>query len=235
MKKILAYHSIGDPVKETGANLYCVSEANFRKQMKCAKDSAITITFDDGDITNYTKAYPILKALGMTAHFFIIGEWVGAPGYMDWRQIKELQDSGMTIGSHGMTHRILTTLSDAELDHEFTDSKKLLEENLKVRITSFSIPRGLTNRKVIEKAKWCGYAKIFTSNPHDNDGVLFGRIVVRSDWDMKRFESIVNNGPSFRDNAVIFIKNTSRKILGDENYDKLRTTIINLRPTSSNL
>ena len=31
----------------------------------------IEITFDDGDITNYLNAYPVLKELGLKAYFFI--------------------------------------------------------------------------------------------------------------------------------------------------------------------
>lgn len=224
--RILAYHSVGDSVKEAGASLYCVLGAKFRAQMECLRGKDVMITFDDGDITNYTKAYPILKELGMKACFFIIGEWVGAAGYMSWREIKELQGAGMTIGSHGMTHRILTTLSDYELDYEFIASKKLLEDNLKAQISSISIPRGLFNKRVIDKVKEYGYSKIYTSNPHDTGGVLLGRIPVRADWDMKRFKRIVNNGPSLMDNAVSFIKDSLRKALGDENYDLLRSRIL---------
>ncbi|MDP3791839.1 MAG: polysaccharide deacetylase family protein [Candidatus Omnitrophota bacterium] len=175
------------------------------------------LTFDDGDITNYTKALPILKEFGMRASFFIIGEWVGKNGYMDWSQIKNLQDNGMTIGAHGMTHRILTELNDDELSYELMESKRLLEEHLDCSIATLSIPRGFYNKRVMDKAKEIGYDTIFTSDD---------RIVIRSDWDLNRFMNIINNGPSFIDRTKKFIKNSARRTLGDKNYDKIRSGLL---------
>ncbi len=215
--KILAYHSIGDRVKEAGAGFYCVSEDAFRHQIEYLRGKDVMITFDDGDITNYTKAYPILKEFGIKAHFFIICGWVGAPGYMNWEQIKELSDSGMIIGSHGMTHRILTELNDVELYHELRESKRVLEENLSCSIDTLSIPRGFCSQKVMNKATEIGYKTIFTSDD---------RIVVRSDWDLDRFISVINNGPSLMDKAKELIKKSARRTLGDRNYDKIRSGLL---------
>lgn len=215
--KILAYHSIGDSVKEVGAGLYCVSEDVFREQLEYLRNKDVIITFDDGDITNYTKAYPVLKEFGLTAYFFIIGEWVGAPGYMGWREIKELQRGGMTIGSHGMTHRILTELNDVELYHELRESKSVLEKNLSCTIDALSIPRGFCSQKIMNQAAEAGYKTIFTSDD---------RIVVRSDWDLGRFISVIDNGPSLIDKAKEFIKNSVRRTVGDRNYDKIRSGLL---------
>ena len=92
--KTLAYHSIGAPTAEAGAGLYCVSEESFRAQIGylCSKIGTVpigdsphfTITFDDGDITNYRNAYPILKEFGLNAYFFIIVATSGTDGYMEW-------------------------------------------------------------------------------------------------------------------------------------------------------
>ncbi len=224
--KTLAYHSIGDSVKEVGAGLYCVPEDAFRKQLDYLRGKDVLITFDDGDITNYTKAYPVLKESQRTAYFFIIGEWIGTAGYMNWGQIKELQRAGMTIGSHGMTHRILTGLSDDELKYEFDASKKMLEDNLKTPIETISIPRGLYNAKIIDMIKKIGYKKIFTSDLNDSSDVIFGRMAVKEDWSVEYFMNAVEKGPSFREKAAAFIKNSSRKIIGDKNYDLLRTKML---------
>jgi peptidoglycan/xylan/chitin deacetylase (PgdA/CDA1 family) len=234
--KVLAYHSIGDSVAEVGAKLYCVPEEVFRRQMEylCktqvtraqerkAQETWVELTFDDGDITNYTKALPILREFGVKASFFIIGEWVGASGYMNWREIKELKDHGMTIGSHGMTHRILTGLNDKDLDYELRESKRLLEKNLGCGIDKLSIPRGFCSAKIIEKAKEIGYKTIFTS---DN------RIVVRSDWDMERFIRAVNGRHTVSEKVGGLIKRLSKRLLGARSYDIMRTKILNLRPMS---
>lgn len=98
MKKILMYHSIdgngnGNSNGEVGSRLYSVSRENFEKQMeyiKGLKNPHVIITFDDGDVTNYKYAYPVLKELGPCAYFFIIVSKVGTRGYMNWEEIKEL-------------------------------------------------------------------------------------------------------------------------------------------------
>lgn len=224
----LAYHSIGMPVDKTaGAQLYCVSCENFRQQMDyLSRGVNAVITFDDGDITNYTKAYPLLKERGLKAYFFIICELVGAPGYMNWKQIKELRDSGMMIGSHGMTHRVLTILKDNELEYEFSVSKKVLEDNLGGRIDTISLPRGLYNNRVMDKVKVAGYKKVFTSDATDSNEPLVGRISVRSGWNIGHFTNVVNNGPSFIDRTKELIKNSARKVMGDRNYDKIRSGLL---------
>lgn len=230
--RILAYHSVGEhSIKEIGARLYSVVLERFKEQMSYLRNTQYsipntTITFDDGDITNYLNAYPVLKEFGLKGYFFIICPWVGTDGYMDWNQIRELQDAGMTIGSHGMTHRILTELRDDELDYELTESKNILEENLKTKIDYFSIPRGFCNERVIDSAKRAGYKKIFTSDVRDMDGFRLGRIVVRADWDLDHFTKVLDNGYLIGDRAEYMMKNSLRKILGSGNYDKLRTAVL---------
>lgn len=232
--KILAYHSVGAKGNgEVGSELYSVSETNFKEQMEYLVDRRLQtidhrpiLTFDDGDITNYRCAYPILKELKLSAYFFIIASKVGIRGYMNWEEIRSLRDSGMIIGSHGMNHKILTGLGEVKLDYELRASKKFLEDNLLQSIVFFSIPRGFYNEKVIDKAKEIGYKAVFTSNIKDSDGFRFGRIPVRADWDLKRFARIINNGYSVKDKAGELIKNSSKKVLGAKYYDIVRTKIL---------
>jgi len=254
MNKILMYHSIGNhDNNEVGAGLYCVSVEKFREQMEwvCAfvryrvnalnattrqRDNATTrqrdnartilITFDDGLIDNYTNAYPILKEFGLKAYFFILVGKVGRDGYMNWEQIRQLRDAGMVIGSHGMTHRILTELNDAELDYELSESKKILEQKLGAGVEYLSIPRGFTNKNVIEKVKKVGYKAVFTSNPKDSDGYKRGRIPVKSNWSIEYFARVMKNGPSLKDRAGEWVKGLSKKMLGAKNYDRVRSAIL---------
>lgn len=240
MKKeiVLGYHSIDTPSDQPGAKLYCLSLERFREQIvliaktreHLAKngDGDPIISFDDGDITNYTKAYPILNQLGLKAYFFILAGCVGSEGYMNWEQIKELSNAGMIIGSHGMTHRILTSLNEKELDYELKDSKKILEDKLKIEINYFSVPKGHYNKHIIDKIMACGYKAVFTSNPEDRDGFFFGRIPVKANWDLKYFSKVINSGLPLKDRTVDFIKNSSKKILGAERYDKIRTRILKI-------
>jgi len=231
--KILMYHSIGISHNgEIGAGLYSVPVKNFEQQMELVHTTGTVpfgdcpcciITFDDGDITNYRHAYPVLQLLGLKAYFFILAGRVGTEGYMRWEQIRELKNSGMIIGSHAMTHRILTELSDADLDYELRESKKILEDNLGCPIDFFSVPRGFYNKKVIKKAKEAGYKAVFTSKPSDNDGYRLGRIAVKGSWSLGYFKRALINGLSFNDRVIEKIKDSSKLLLGVKNYDRLRS------------
>lgn len=232
--KILMYHAIEDAGNyEKGADLYCVSEARFREQLEVVADklkhdhkSDILITFDDGHITNYQYAFPLLLEMHLNAYFFIIPPKVGEPHYMNWERIRDLKARGMIIGSHGMTHRILTELNEKELGYELKESKKILEGHLKKSVDYFSVPRGFYNEKVIRMAREAGYKAVFTSNPKDADGFKFGRIPVMAGWSLEYFTRVLNRGLSVKDKTKQMIKNSSKRILGAANYNRLRSMIL---------
>lgn len=234
--RILMYHSIGvDGSNEVGSKLYSVSVENFKQQMtyisKRNNDKEgpwlpLTVTFDDGNITNFINAYPILNKFNIKAYFFIIISKVGVLGYMDWQQIRQLKDSGMIIGSHGISHRNMAGLSDSEIDCELSESKRTLEENLEQKVDYFSVPFGFYNKKILEKVRKAGYKGMFTSKFTDNDGFKFGRIAVRRNWDLNYFAKVINSGLSITDRSRELIKHTSKRVLGANNYDRFRAMIL---------
>jgi len=74
-------------------------------------DNPVMITFDDGYISNYKMAYPLLKTMHMKAVFFVIGWPVGMSAqpypalphiaHFSWDQAREMNDSGVgEIESH---------------------------------------------------------------------------------------------------------------------------------------
>ncbi len=72
----------------------------------------VCLTFDDGYLSNYELAFPLLKEFDMKATFFVIGATVGSKEYykdtdfritphFDKEEMKELSDSGLvSIQSH---------------------------------------------------------------------------------------------------------------------------------------
>jgi peptidoglycan/xylan/chitin deacetylase (PgdA/CDA1 family) len=74
-------------------------------------DKPVCITFDDGYLSNYELAFPILQQYNMKATIFAIGVSVGKEQYKDtdyemtphfsWEQAREMVDSGLiSIQSH---------------------------------------------------------------------------------------------------------------------------------------
>ena len=182
---ILMYHSVGDTDNITKLS---VSPENFERQMKFLKDNrynvitlekmagyiregkrppykSIAITFDDGYYNNYQYAYPVLKKSDLPATIFIIVSKIGLPGWLGWKELKEMSDSGLvTIGSHTVMHHWLPAVGTEVLKHELGDSKAILENNLGKPVNLFCYPLGVYNDRVKRFVKEAGYGCAVTSN-----------------------------------------------------------------------
>lgn len=237
------YHRIGDPeVDDFDPNVFSATVEEFDSQLILFKqhftiisvdelvamtkdNSAITkryavITFDDGYIDNYTKAYPVLQKHEVSAAFYIPIEYIDSPQipwwdeiawlikntkikalqlsfwqekifinsldinqsivdvlkavksdaknsmknklielrkatntsmpehiknkplFMNWQQLKTMSENNMHIGSHTCSHNILSHLTESEQRLEVVRSKKELEAQLNIEITSLAYPVG---------------------------------------------------------------------------------------------
>jgi len=77
-----------------------------------------------------------------------IEERVALPGeelqgrMLNWDQIRTMSRSGVSFGSHTMTHPVVSRLTSSELESELRDSKELLERRLDTPIVHFAFPFG---------------------------------------------------------------------------------------------
>jgi len=61
---------------------------------------------------------------------------------LNWDQVREITRSGFTIGSHSVTHPIMTSLDDASLKFELTESKAEIERQIERPVNAFCYPNG---------------------------------------------------------------------------------------------
>lgn len=73
--------------------------------------------------------------------------------FMNFDEIKEMIEEGMSFGSHSHSHPMLPQLTREEQIKEIRDSKKLLEKKLKQKIKLFSYPYGGFNKATIDILK----------------------------------------------------------------------------------
>ena len=80
--------------------------AEFKENFKIPKkNKEILITIDDGFKSFYLEAWPYLKKNKIPFILFISTEPVGKKGYMNWKQIKEVESEEFAfIGHHSHTH-----------------------------------------------------------------------------------------------------------------------------------
>ena len=118
----------------------------------------VVLTFDDGGLDNYEVAFPLLKSYGFIATFFVITSRVGKEGQMTWDQLREMNQAGMAVQSHTVSHPDLTQISGNKLAQELVDSRAKIEEEIKAPVYALAYPAGAYNSRVIEATKAAGYS-----------------------------------------------------------------------------
>lgn len=84
------------------------------KKLDCAY---VAFTFDDGYLSDYELAFPILKKYGIRGTSYIIPEFQdeNKPYTLTWGEIKEMYDYGWAFGCHTYAHSNLSLLTDDEI------------------------------------------------------------------------------------------------------------------------
>jgi peptidoglycan/xylan/chitin deacetylase (PgdA/CDA1 family) len=79
--------------------------------------ATIAFTFDDGYLSDFLYAYPILKKYGIRGTSFIIGEYPDkqTPYALNWEQIRAMHEYGWCFGCHTYAHSRLTELTSAQI------------------------------------------------------------------------------------------------------------------------
>jgi peptidoglycan/xylan/chitin deacetylase (PgdA/CDA1 family) len=133
-------------------------------------EGAVVITFDDGCASVHARALPLLQEAGFPAILFVATDPAAgcfAHGESQRRvtdeELRALEAGGVAIGSHGVAHRPLQAMSDAEIRHELADSRAALERALGRAVESFAVPLNWYGRRVRRIAEDVGYRAVMTS------------------------------------------------------------------------
>ncbi|MDT8902372.1 polysaccharide deacetylase family protein [Anaeroselena agilis] len=120
-------------------------------------DKAVFLTFDDGYLDNYSNAFPLLQASGMTGNFFVISGFLGRTDRMTGCHAIEMARAGMYVGSHTVSHRPLARLEKWENCAELMRSKAELEDILGKAVDFVAYPYGSYNGDTLDAAMEAGY------------------------------------------------------------------------------
>ena len=70
-----------------------------------------------------------------------------------WKELRALDPAIVTIGSHTLSHSILTSLPPAEVECELADSRRILESRLGRPVEEFAYPNGDFDEQVLACAR----------------------------------------------------------------------------------
>lgn len=173
---------------------------------------SLLITIDDGFRSTYLDALPVLEHYAVPAVAFI------SPGLMDdsspvsredhrpepyisWDEARILQERGITIGSHAMTHRSVARISREQAQQEIFLSRQVLKERLGQPVSAFAYPFGTRadfNTSTASLIRNAGYTCAFTSQhgviPAGSDAYALPRVKVEGGEGLWLFRRIARGG-----------------------------------------
>lgn len=253
---VLMYHALYASAAERDAidpadRPYAVEAGEFRRQLDSLAELAIPVvgpeslgapaegarpeggvllTFDDGHGSNYRTAYPLLRERGLGAIFFVTSDFIGQRrGFCSGPELREMAEGGMTIGSHGKTHRFFDDLSAAELMAEYRQSREAIEGHTGRAVTLLSFPGGRFRRSQIAPGLAAGYRLFFSSRVGASDvaaysdGSIIPRVAIRDATALAEFASIARGDWRWlaRAQTVASAKGIIRRIAGNRLYHAL--------------
>jgi hypothetical protein len=120
---------------------------------------AYSLTFDDGDYTVYSHAWPELRRFGYTAAVAVIGRWLGDETALDWGyagtdEVRELLADGWSVFNHSQNHS--NSPADISLAEAQLCQQAILNHLDGYRATVFTVP--YTNQ---------GWMPIMDAHGHD--------------------------------------------------------------------
>ncbi len=106
---------------------------DYRARAKCV------IAFDDIDISQYTMAYPAMKARDMKGVCYVVCNWVGTPERLDTTKLRVLYNNGWDISNHTMNHpkHGLPSLTNAQKRAEINGCRSWLLNHGFIRGSDF--------------------------------------------------------------------------------------------------
>lgn len=118
------------------------------------KACAISFTYDDGMLCQYTDVAPELEKRGFRGTFWIIGQNMGRvdPEYpwMTWDQVADLSHRGHEMANHTWSHPSLPSLSPEEVAEEVSRCDSMLEVVTGRRTLSLAYPYNAMSPEVVQ-------------------------------------------------------------------------------------
>ena len=179
-----------------------VNPKNFENDLTNKKaQRKILLTIDDGFLSFYENAWPILKSKKIPFILFISTREVGNFNYMSWGQIKEISEENFVeIGNHSHTHEYLADENNEVIREDIEKSISIFKTNLGKNSNFFSYPFGEYSNNFKNIIKQFGFEFAFGQHSgvidETKDFYELPRYPINEKYgEIKRFKSLTKTLP----------------------------------------
>ena len=183
-------------------NFTFVNANNFEEYMTGRKnEKKILLTIDDGFLSFYKNAWPILKKDKIPFILFVNTKEVNSSGYMNWEQVKELaKEDFVHIGNHSYSHGYLVDEPSDEIIKDIKRAISDFKKNLGYNSSFFSYPFGEYSNDFQKIVKELGFRYAFGQHSgvvdETKDLYALPRFPINEKYgDLKRFQTILKTLP----------------------------------------
>ncbi len=184
------------------SNIQFVNPKNFKNELTSnKKQRKILLTIDDGFLSFYENAWPILKKREIPFILFVSTREVGSSNYMSWSQIKEIsKENFVEIGNHSHSHEYLIDESNEIIKSDIQNSINIFEEKLGKNSNFFSYPFGEYSINFKNIIKSLGFKYAFGQHSgvidESKDFLELPRFPINEKYgELKRFTSLTKTLP----------------------------------------
>ena len=183
-------------------NIKFINPKNFENELKNNKlQKKVLLTIDDGFLSFYENAWPILKSKKIPFILFISTREVGNFNYMTWEQIKEISEENFVeIGNHSHTHEYLADENNEIIKEDIEKSISIFKKNLGKNSNFFSYPFGEYSNNFKNIIKQFGFKFAFGQHSgvidDTKDFYELPRFPINEKYgEIKRFKSLTKTLP----------------------------------------
>lgn len=128
----------------------------------------VALTVDDGYTSFLTGAMPLLRQYGYPVTLFVSSDSVGAGSYLNWQQLRQLQEEGVEIGNHSASHPYFVTRQSrdpqhwrAQAKHDIQRAQQAFKKHLGTTPQLFAYPYGEYSPELETLLQEIGFAAAF--------------------------------------------------------------------------
>ena len=183
-------------------NMQFIHPNDFGKKINQDKqERKVLLTIDDGLLSFYQNAWPILRDKKIPFILFVNTREVGAFNYMTWSQILELhKNENVEIGNHSHSHEYLVEEKEEVIKNDIVKSINIFENKLGKNSDFFSYPFGEYSNEFKKIIKDLGFKYAFGQHSgvidETKDYLELPRFPINEKYgDVKRFKTLMRTLP----------------------------------------